>query len=230
VKQFLNKVTLTGADLSVRPCELASISYEFPFVEWGILVSRRKNGHSRYPTLQWIQELNNYSQSLNLSCHLCGEWAKDFAIGGSLFESEIGDILSSFNRVQLNISDILNDLNPIDLINTIRKSKHKFIIQIAEIPNNFKQHKWNNIEFLFDRSGGKGKSPTYWPEPYGNCGYAGGLKLNNLIEHLENISSIVGDKICWVDAESGIRSDYDQSFDLNKAKEFLNMAKPYVCV
>ena len=40
----LTRVTITGADDSVEPRALAELSEAFPFVEWGLLMSK---GHVR---------------------------------------------------------------------------------------------------------------------------------------------------------------------------------------
>ncbi len=45
----IDKVTLTGADDSVRPAELVEISQQYPLVEWGILFSKSQQGTARFP-------------------------------------------------------------------------------------------------------------------------------------------------------------------------------------
>ena len=69
------KVTMTGADDSINPNELIEISKKYPFVEWGILVSRNSQGSNRFPSLQWMDKLHELNTvNLLLSCHLCGTY------------------------------------------------------------------------------------------------------------------------------------------------------------
>lgn len=226
--KFLNMVTMTGADLSVRPYELSSISAKFPFVEWGILVSRRKNSVPRYPSLQWLISLREYYRDVHLSCHVCGEWARDLVSGGSMFLDNMADYLSIFGRIQLNISNLIHTLNPDDLLSILRPYHKRFILQVREIPEHFRSVNWNDISFLFDRSGGRGQLPNEWPAPWGVCGYAGGLNPDNIIEQLGKIDLVRGKRSCCIDAESGVRSSDDQSFDLVKVQMFLERVEPYV--
>jgi len=68
----LTRVTLAGADESVDPKELSALSAEFPFCEWGILLSEKRAGSPRYPGLDWLNELRTLYYCvvrLNLSCH-----------------------------------------------------------------------------------------------------------------------------------------------------------------
>ena len=51
-------VTLTGADESVEPMDLALLSDKYTFVEWGILFSQTRQGiEPRYPSYEWIEKL-----------------------------------------------------------------------------------------------------------------------------------------------------------------------------
>ena len=97
----INQVTLTGADDSVRPAHLIEISREYPFVEWGLLFSKSQQGTARFPSLNWLQELNHVAegQNLNLCAHLCGlgvrdlimdarfTWLNEYGFLGPLFQS-----------------------------------------------------------------------------------------------------------------------------------------------
>jgi hypothetical protein len=46
---MLERVTITGADDSTSIDEMLALSRRFPFVEWGILVSKRHEGSYRFP-------------------------------------------------------------------------------------------------------------------------------------------------------------------------------------
>ena len=65
---IINKVTFTGADDSVSVEKLAELIKEHPYIELGILVSRKSTGLvPRYPSLHWIDELLCVIPRQNLS-------------------------------------------------------------------------------------------------------------------------------------------------------------------
>ena len=90
---MLKMVTVTGADDSVKPSDLAAVAAEYPFVEFGILFRGAENrtkdypvisGKSRFPSFDWLMGMLKISESqphLDLSCHLCGQAARDFLEG-----------------------------------------------------------------------------------------------------------------------------------------------------
>src|SRR5271167_3408365 len=75
---MLRGVTITGADDRVDPGALISLQREFPFVEWGILMSVKRQGTPRYPSDAWIQSL---PRGLRLSLHCCGDAARRVLAG-----------------------------------------------------------------------------------------------------------------------------------------------------
>ena len=77
IKKIINIVTITGADDSIDPIELCKIADEFPFVEWGILLSKSSVGNPRFPSYNWLGELlklqsYNDVKKMSLSGHICG--------------------------------------------------------------------------------------------------------------------------------------------------------------
>ena len=54
---MLTRVTITGADDAVDPGALVALSAEFPFVEWGILFSKSREGEARYPSAEWAARI-----------------------------------------------------------------------------------------------------------------------------------------------------------------------------
>jgi hypothetical protein len=54
MNRFITKVTVTGADDSVHPHQLVTLAEEFPFVEFGILLSRNSMGRTRFPSRAWL--------------------------------------------------------------------------------------------------------------------------------------------------------------------------------
>ena len=80
----LKRVTITGADDSTSIPELVNLSKEFPFVEWGILVSKRHEGEFRFPSRHWIERFSDVAgrAKLNVSTHVCGVWVRQMFVRG----------------------------------------------------------------------------------------------------------------------------------------------------
>ena len=101
---ILRHITFTGFGVETDLKVLKEIQYEYPLVEWGVLLSKkwRENGPrffdpSQLNRLRW--------QGLNLSCHLCGSaaravisenWEPAFEVTHGMF--------GLFQRCQVNIS------------------------------------------------------------------------------------------------------------------------------
>lgn len=239
MNKFIRKVTITGIDTYSNRQHLLSLQREFPFVEWGILLSNSKAGkENRYPPLEWVND--TVLCGLNLSGHLCGLWARDVAFGGDMFVSEHADWLPKFQRVQLNISGLLGD---IDRDQIARGSFYKGITSIKG-PRPIIQTRQlyrsllpliANADFLFDCSGGKGILPGSWPDSVSyfddplklyNCGYAGGLNHENLASQIEPMAKAASGMPVWIDVESGVRTD--EVLDFDKVRLFLEAAQPHV--
>ena len=82
----INRVTLTGADNSIEPQQLFELSEKYPFVEWGILLSRNSMGSKRFPSLKWMNRLESldkdyFNQEILYSGHLCGSFVKELLMG-----------------------------------------------------------------------------------------------------------------------------------------------------
>jgi hypothetical protein len=56
----------------------------------------------------------------------------------------------------------------------------------------------------------------------------GGLSPDNLEEQLLKLDEVVGSDTIWIDAETHLRSNGDEIFDLEKVKQFLEVAKSRV--
>lgn len=225
-------VTMTGADDSVTPADLFKISKTYPFVEWGILVSRNSQGKNRFPSLEWMDKLakeNMALERINLSCHLCGAYVKEFLMGSDRFVKEIGPLWAHFKRVQINTHGVAHQFDKKGLIEILNKYHDKeFIFQYDNVNTKLlapagesKAH----IATLFDLSHGTGVSPLKWPTPIQGvkCGYAGGLSPENVAAQLTNINyaNRSGVNDIWIDMETHVRSDNDLRFDLDKVEQVL---------
>ncbi len=224
---------MTGADDSTDPSRLIEISKEYPFVEWGILVSRNSQGNNRFPSELWR---NNFAESIRaseteiqLSCHLCGRYVNEVLMGSGRFIEEIGKLWELFKRVQVNTHGIKHQFD-VSAFSLFRQFEKEIIFQYdAENTKILELAYINtvNCSTLFDMSHGAGVLPKEWlkPIPRIRCGYAGGLSPDNITEQLALIESKVGDYELWIDMETKIRSNNDELFDLDKVVSVLETCK-----
>lgn len=230
----LNRVTISGADDSIDPEELVALTAEFPFVEWGILLS--KSGSSpRYPSLDWMERLSRIDfrgGNLPLSGHLCGEWMRDLCQGDFSFLYDCPSIIHMFKRIQLNFRRMLDLVDENKFLDALKTQNYQYIFQLDNFDNPLLDHakRWGIVAYpMFDRSGGEGVLAENYPTAIqGYCGYAGGLSPENLQEQLEKISQVVGNNSIWIDAETNVRSCSDMVFDLERVEAFLAIAKKWI--
>ena len=223
----IDRVTMTGPDDSIRPEDLVAIAKEFPFVEWGILLSRSQEGAgTRFPSREWMGRLKAVAEQhdLALAGHLCGGWVRDLACNGKFsWLDERPELPGMFRRLQLNFHAERHDVTE-GIWNELAKlPETQFIFQMDE-RNNYLFHvalaKGINAVPLFDVSHGAGVVPSAWPNPIDSvyCGYAGGLGPDTLREQLQKIADTVGDRTIWIDMETRIRSNADQQFDSGEGR------------
>jgi hypothetical protein len=232
----LRYVTFTGADNKTDLKSLQNISNDFPFVEWGFLLSKSKTGTARYPSVDKfidIQELN-----INKSIHVCGEFCrlivKEGGIGSDDNYKLFSEAMMDANRCQLNFNIKNTDVDLANLFSFINRVGAHFILQQNKSNDSFIQgiaphiHYSNRIEILFDASGGRGSEIQEIPQLIPNlfCGYAGGLNPDNLEQKLKDIEAVVGDNEIWIDFESGVRTN--DEFDLLKVVKCCEIAKKYI--
>lgn len=215
-------VTITGADDDVDPAALEDLSREFPFVEWGILRSTKREGTPRYPSRKWVRAVLRLADINRISLHLCGEDARQAQRG--IFNS----VVQLFNRIQINGYKLAD--GPIGLKQGASQLAHGVTLILpfndeanavsvatdaATIPG---------AEILFDPSGGRGVEPFRWATAPARVrgvvdvrmGYAGGIGPDNVVDVLRNIGPVLP---TWIDMESGVRTD--DKFDLAKVRRVL---------
>lgn len=252
---MLKRVTLTGADDSVEPDQLAVLSADFPFVEWGILAHQATNRlppHEwapRWPSRDWIINLQSIVKNdspLHLSLHLCGHWVRELLLGRDHVPPQLYD---QFQRVQLNFHAENTPCDKAAFYNALAAipGKRSWIFQIDESGGNEHMSSlWEEIDRvegrhldtvpLFDVSGGAGIVPDEWPKPYYMLtdedyvlhGYAGGLGPDNVLAELNRIKAVAGRCNIWIDMETKIRSKSDSVFDLNKCRSVLEQVAPFI--
>jgi hypothetical protein len=243
----LDRVTITGPDDSIDPGVLVGLSKQFPFVEWGILVSETRTGSPRFPSFQWIRELKLIAlrNHVKLSMHLCGWWVRELLLGNVLVDP---DLIQgpAFDRIQLNFHAENTPCNAERCFTALLGlGPRQYIFQIDGADGN--KHleaiyaendgpPYVDAVPLFDVSGGAGILPAHWPKPQymtsdvEHCyhGYAGGLGPENLEQQIPLIGEAAGDTDIWIDMETRVRSDNDRLFDLSKVARCLAIAERFV--
>lgn len=183
--KIIHTVTITGADDGTDIEDLAALSAEFPFVQWGGLVSKSQEGGPRFPSRPWIDELGNVvsSRHLRAAMHLCGRWMREL-LTGDLAWNDLPAVANFAQAYQFNTHGVSVTPSPDDFLRALdeRKSSRTFIFQWNALsePLAVVAHKngfWS--AGLFDSSGGAGKLPSGgWPSPHAiplPMGFAGGL-------------------------------------------------------
>lgn len=231
---MITTVTLTGADDSIHHNDLLKLSDDYPFVEFGILFSTKRIGTERYPSLKWLDELFEKSSELNLSAHLCGDFAREVICGSKTGDFILERLSPHFKRVQLNYN--FSKETPVSLCHFINFtkyfSKHNFILQYNKsnkiVCDAMVHEDIDNLQFLYDASGGRGKAAESFDIPVSNyyTGYAGGISPINIIEVCKKIEIIVGKTPIWIDMETHIRSN--SNFDFKKCNEVLAKSERFI--
>jgi hypothetical protein len=220
---MINKITITGADDYTDISEMIDISLEYPMVEWGILMSPKRNGVERYPSIKWREKFTQ--TRIQKSAHICGDYTKNMLLG--VLSDDLYDIPLIYNRVQLNFNSTRNNWNTnfFDLI--LIAHKHNYILQRntnnALLINQLESLYTSKVSYLQDFSGGLGKLGEWLP-PMVGCynGYAGGLNPDNVSEEIQKMLKLTPDDI-WIDVETGVRTD--DRLDMDKVRKFLKNTK-----
>jgi len=234
---MIKKVTITGADESISPSALIGLSEKYPFVEWGILVSKNNWGSNRFPSIGWIRNLKlvkDLFPEMNLSCHLCSDYVRKLVKGNVSSILDLGELWDIFDRVQINFHAIPHEFHP-NMFRVFRSYKEKeFIFQYDDVNtlvvSSAIKEGIRNISALFDLSHGAGVLPSSWPELIDGikCGYAGGISPDNIESQILLINGIVKNSETWIDMETKVRSEYDRLFDLGKVERCLEISSKHI--
>jgi len=251
MKKIIDLVTVTGVTDHTKIGEMLAITQRYPFVEFGILLSKRSAGQSpRFPSFEYLKHLCDVftqanSNPLRLAGHVCGEWVKEILHG--YWPTEAFDQIHPeldkegiFSRWQINTHAqgylidypklMMNVVGPRGL------QKQTVIFQRDGVNDGLGdtmvKYGCQNVAGLFDLSHGAGIMPTAWPSPVAySCGYAGGLSPKNVASVLAKLESVIdksSTSTLWIDAETHLRSKDDSVFDLKKVMAFLEASKPWV--
>lgn len=221
-------VSLTGADNNTDVARMALLSKKFPLLEWAILSSQKQAGNARYPTEDWVESFHDACPDVRKAVHLCGNDVNLFLEEDARIHAKV----ARFDRVQLNFSHRRKPIDVDQLVALSAKVPATIILQ----HNSANEPLWTllkdripGISFLFDASGGNGKSPEQWPTilPDTFCGYAGGLGPDNLLAQLPLIDDASLGKRTWVDMESKLRNAQTGLFDLDICESIMDQVNSF---
>ncbi len=221
------KCTLTGVDEFTDLSKLEELSFCYPFVEWGVLLSTSENrldNGNRYPSVDWLEEnlvkINEISKKTGCSValHVCGKETK------LLLEQDKDSValklIEYVDRVQINF--VYKEKQVVQLEQLCEKYPKKIFITQHNEKNKglYLKIKSKNHQVLFDESGGRGIECSSWKPNLEDkiCGYAGGLGLDNITKQLITISSVASNEY-WIDMEGKIRTN--DKLDLNICENIL---------
>jgi len=232
------RVTITGADDNTPIEQMVQMSTEYPWLEWGILISENHQNDSipapRFPSPSWLTELMKASRGclMHLSTHVCGKWARD-VLRGALAMCTMPELFKVSQRIQLNPAGHPMKINDRSLEMIWRETTGKQVIYQMDgvndrIPGVAFQIAGPHAAGLVDRSCGRGKTPEQWkcPSVVHPVGFAGGLKPENVVYEIERIHDVWSSPF-WIDMESGVRDSQDR-MDMTRVWAVLEACKPWV--
>lgn len=224
----IKTVTITGPDNRTNVDDLSRLQEKYPFVEWGILFSGQTSvGAPRYPTFDWIHTLEG--KGLNLSGHLCGDYARQVVVRG---DTSFMEHYTMFNRFQLNANFSQTKVNLYELADTVNRFDDRRVTFQMNAANRIvvewlKLLTIKQFDILHDASGGRGTEIKTIPEPSGFfTGYAGGINTENVQNICEKITAHVNQSQVWIDMETGVRTN--DVLDLDKVTEVLEKVSFFI--
>lgn len=230
----IKKCTITGADDNSDIFELLKVTREYPFVEWGMLISKSSQGGRRFPYDCWMtklvtESLKNQLYPLSLSMHICGAYLRDdVCFGDWRFLKKMGNLPDDFQRIQLNFHGEPHKVNDA-FYDGLKNLKKQIIFQIDNKNTDLfieAIHRGVDCVPFYDLSHGAGVLPDHWPSPMGEyCGYARGLSPDNIDKQLKLIENIVLNNAIWIDCETRVRTNGKLDFD--KVRTFLSKVEKF---
>jgi len=225
---MLTTVTITGADDRTDPAALVALSKEFPFVEWGLLLSASRMGTSRYPSRAWLMEFEQVARetiAMRYAVHFCGQCTRDTLEGSTKWVDDIHPA-----RIQLNGFEPTAPF--VELAKRLGQKPRalSFILQARDVSGvlhyaSVVEQIGGDTSVLYDPSGGTGKTTRDWPTVQGiPLGFAGGIGPDNVEEVINALHAQRHDGAFWIDMESRVRSS-DDRLDLARVRAVLEVAK-----
>lgn len=239
----LKHVTITGVSRANQVKDCLELSRQFPFVEWGVLLSRgRGEDRPRYPSfydaLDVIDSLVGDHVDVNAAVHLCGSLATDVMENGPFSRILLPFVTDLSVRVQVNLPESTGRNANIDAFEALFKRwpNTQFIFQHKHATEGIVRHfaTSNRGRFLQDSSGGRGvEVPWFKPPAPLACdtqlryGFAGGIAPDNIEFKLQQLNELLpGDAAVWIDMESGVR-DADDNLSFDAVRKVLRLASAF---
>lgn len=214
-------ITLTGIDARTDFDRVESLSARYP-IEWGILYSPTRQGQQpRYPSTEVIARFVWLSRvtpaPMRVAVHLCGGAARDVlasARTGLLSGAPRGWV----QRYQINTSEKEPSIRAVEGFVLDRGARGILQCRGETFPDSY------DVDWLYDRSGGRGQLPESWPRPGRSgqfVGYAGGIGPDTIDGVMSDLSGLVTERNrYWLDMESAIRTE--DWIDLDKCESVLH--------
>ncbi len=225
---MIDLCTFTGLDDRSDLSRIVALSAEFPYLEFGVLLSRTpEDKDARYPAYRQIESIvKTLSGRVRLALHVCGRAVGEFVEGAS----DIDELVSAgIGRIQLNFSLPKVAFSTEELDAAISRTSAKVITQ--HFPSNsalVTALASADHQVLHDLSGGRGIAATDHVPPFPGkyTGYAGGMGPENALETASAIAAVSGDTPVWIDMESRIRTD--GYLDLDKCESVARVVRPLI--
>ena len=203
-------LTFSGVSRGLSPEAAARFLARHPGrFEWGVLVNLDQAADSPAAKYVPIAELEAFGRTIAgpKSLHLVADGRPE------TLPPAVVDALHAFDRVQINLP-LADSLR---LAERIRQSGFGGAIILpfqADQPPDDEAYQW-----LFDRSGGRGLTPSAWPrfETPRLCGFAGGLGPDTIGAAVAQIRT----PRYWLDMETSLR--VDGVFSLDRCETLLGM-------
>ena len=219
----LKHITFTGIDWKTDIKELSEIQKQYPYVEWGVLVSKNwKTNGNRYFNPNFLDSID---ASLNLSAHMCGSIAREAANGNlEPFRNWADGLGYIFKRCQLNVAGYKTGVEKFEYKGDIGDYFEEVILQQTGVNDcdlflNCENKKY--VSVLLDASGGNGIDTNIeLLNMPAKVGYAGGINPDNVAEKLTYLEENCKTPY-WIDMETGVRTN--DWFDLDKVKKVLEI-------
>lgn len=214
---MINLCTLTGVDSKTDLGRVAELSAAYPFLEFGVLLSRTPGDKDpRYPVFSEIERIvKTLAGKARLALHVCGRAVGEFVRApetGTVFAGQDIETLieAGIGRVQLNFNFERSGFSLGELDTAIRRTQAHVITQ--HFPANSvvtAAITAPNHHVLYDASGGRGVVADGCGKPFAGkyTGYAGGIGPDNAVERVTAIQAVTGNESVWIDMENRIRTD-----------------------
>ena len=201
-------VTFTGVDERTDFEALRTLAVQFPFCEFGVLLGTRTGTEPRYPDTEIVRAWCDYASkhAIAAALHLCGKHARRIAVYEDWPETDA--LAKRFTRVQVNLKPATRNTHGTAAAAFAKYLQRPVILQHDGRWDQRQHVNHNQVEYLFDRSAGRGKfAPEQWPHPPhddNRVGYAGGISPETIGTTLQTCRGFASGRI-WLDMESGVR-------------------------